>query len=139
VRDVFELTLAVRLFAAVPESELAELRWHLGLADQPGRLTLVADFPVVEEDDDGGLIAESRPYPLLDSAGELSALPDGGWSVTAHRSVRPDEFEPLGRLLVALAERTGVPGPAVVGQLRSPDSALAVPLVVRRGGVDWPS
>ncbi|GAA2740389.1 hypothetical protein [Kitasatospora cinereorecta] len=136
--DALELTLSVRLAEGLPDGELAELRWHLGLGEQPEHLVLVTAFPEVEEDDDGGLIAENRPRPLLDSTGDLAALPGDGWTLTAHRTVHPAEFEPLGRLLVALAERTGITGPVVIGQLRSPRSTLAEPLLVRGGTVGWP-
>ncbi|MFG2818473.1 hypothetical protein ACGFX4_03500 [Kitasatospora sp. NPDC048365] len=118
--DAYELTLSVRLPATTPEHRLAALRGHLG---DPGSLATLDAAP-------------SSPA-LLDCAGELTEVPDG-WVLTAHRSVRAEEFGPLGELLAELAGLTGIEGPVVLGQLRSPASEVAEPLLTRRGTVVWP-
>ncbi|GAA4879134.1 hypothetical protein [Kitasatospora terrestris] len=123
--DAYELTLSVRLPATTPGHRLAALRGHLGDPGSPATPDAAPPSP-------------APPSPaLLDCAGELTEAPDG-WVLTAHRSVRAEEFGPLGELLAELAGLTGIEGPVVLGQLRSPASQVAEPLLTRRGAVVWP-
>ncbi|WP_051814512.1 hypothetical protein [Kitasatospora sp. MBT63] len=118
--DTYELTLSIRLPGTLRDGELAELRGCLGLAEA-----------LEVEEPHGG------PPALLADRGALTPAADG-WAMTAHRDVGAGEFDALGGLLCRLAELTGIPGPVVVGQLRSLESTLAGPVVVRRGAVEWP-
>ncbi|MEV5576703.1 hypothetical protein AB0L06_42320 [Spirillospora sp. NPDC052269] len=44
--DLYELLLTAELPADLPETELAELRWHLGTAPEPTGFTIVTTHPI---------------------------------------------------------------------------------------------
>jgi hypothetical protein len=46
VADLYELLITAELPADLPEAELAELRWHLGLGPEPAQFTIVTDYPI---------------------------------------------------------------------------------------------
>ncbi|MFD3327400.1 hypothetical protein [Streptomyces sp. NPDC058701] len=117
--DIHELTVAVDLRDEISATELAELRWHLGIGPRPERLSIVTEFPVVVVDDSGAPVVEDDPRPLLAGNGAAarvggvlgSALeprtdpPRRGWALTCRQEVHPDEFEEVGELLGWLAAR----------------------------------
>lgn len=156
--DMYELLLALDLRDELSEEELAELRWHLGLGAQPGTLRIVTSFPFVEVDDDGELVVEDHPQPLLGGRGEawkvegelVSALlrrehtACGGWVLTSRQEIHPDRFDLTGELLGWLATRAGdrhrhADGSVELGSTRFHESLRTEPLVVRDGVVIWPS
>ncbi|MGW7069310.1 hypothetical protein ACWGII_14880 [Streptomyces sp. NPDC054855] len=152
--DIYELTMALDLRDDLSEGEVAELRWHLGLGPRPTALTVVREFPVVVEDARGELVTEDDPAPLLGChdtalkvAGALTSvlLPrEGGWALTARQEIHPDAFDRVGELLTWLAARAEghharLDGSVRVGWTRFYEQDEPRPLVVRDGGVDWPS
>ncbi|MFH8484159.1 hypothetical protein [Streptomyces longisporoflavus] len=152
--DIYELSIALDLRDDLSEGEIADLRWHLGQGPRPATLSVVREFPVVVEDDRGELVTEDSPAPLLgchDTAlkagGALTSvlLPrKGGWALTARQEAHPDDFDRVGELLVWLAARAEghharFDGSVRVGWTRFYEEDEPRPLVVRDGGVGWPS
>ncbi|MFD3809063.1 hypothetical protein ACFWSF_37380 [Streptomyces sp. NPDC058611] len=74
--DIHELTAAVDLRDEISATEVAELRWHLGIGPRPERLSIITEFPVVVVDDSGVPVVEDDPRPLL--AGNGAAARVGG-------------------------------------------------------------
>ena len=143
--DLYEFTMAVDLRDDLPNSELAELRWHLGLGPQPRQLTAV---PVVDD----------MPCQLLDGRGPAcrvggalfstlvsrEEISRGGWALTTRQEVHPDDFDDIGRLLVWLAARVHdthveYDGSVRLGFVRFLEDDRAHPLKVRDGEVGWPA
>lgn len=139
--------------------EVAELRWHVGLADgavpEAGGRRIVAAFPVVVVDDLGVPTVLDDPHPVLggpdgialriggESATGLAPIAGGGWALTVRRELHPDQFDEVGELLVWLAARvedahTGPDGSVVLGRLRFIEDTEARPLAFRDGRVQWP-
>ncbi|WP_433479244.1 hypothetical protein ACQPZP_20750 [Spirillospora sp. CA-142024] len=76
--DLYELLLTAELPTDLPDEELTELRWHLGLAPEPKKFTIVTDYPMVYVgDDDPGRDSaddwETQPDPLLARRGPADA------------------------------------------------------------------
>ncbi|WP_171171517.1 hypothetical protein [Streptomyces sp. I05A-00742] len=156
--DIFELMLTLDLRDELSEDELAELRWHLGLGPQPEVLRIVTDFSFVVEDDQGELVVEDHPEPLLSRHGEASKV-DGAlvsvllrkqdtrrdaWALTSRQEIHPDDFERTGELLTWLANKAGdfhrrPDGSVDLGWIRFHEERRPEPLVVRDGVVIWPS
>ncbi|MFJ8038922.1 hypothetical protein ACIRBX_00225 [Kitasatospora sp. NPDC096147] len=157
--DIYELTLALDL-DELSEEELAELRWHLGLGPRPETLRIVTEFPNAYHDDDGHLVIEDEPRPLLAGHGEAFKIDGalvsvllrrerttwfGVWALTSRQEIHPDDFDLTGRLLGWLATKAGdsrrntVGGADIVdlGSIRFYESRRPVPLVVRDGVVIW--
>ncbi|MFJ7906774.1 hypothetical protein [Kitasatospora sp. NPDC096204] len=137
--------------------ELAELRWHLGLGHKPEVLRIVPEFPLGYIDDDGELVIEDRPQPLLGGHGEpwkidgalVSILlrrertRGGAWGLTSRQEIHPDQFDITGELLCWLAAKAGMghrklDGSILLGYTRFYEEHRLVPLVVRNGVVIWP-
>ena len=156
--DIFELLLTLDLRDELSDDELAELQWHLGLGPKPEVLRIVTEFPFVEEGEDGELLVEDDPQPLLGYHGEgfkvggalVSVLlrrertPFGVWALTSRQEIHPDEFELTGKLLSWLASKVGdchrrYDGSVDLGWTRFYESTDMKPLVVRDGMVMWPS
>ncbi|WP_395297157.1 hypothetical protein ACF9IK_29775 [Kitasatospora hibisci] len=156
--DIFELMLTLDLRDELSEEELAELRWHLGLCPKPEILRIVTEFPFVNETDDGELVVEDHPQPLLGHHGEAfkvgGALVSillrrertwcGVWALTSRQEIHPDQFDLTGELLSWLATKAGdchrrFDGSVDLGWTRFYESRQAEPLVVRDGVVIWPS
>ncbi|GAA3147981.1 hypothetical protein ACFQ0X_05970 [Streptomyces rectiviolaceus] len=152
--DMYEFSMAMDLRDDISEEEIAELRWHLGLGPQPVRLTVVREFPVVMEDDQGELVTEDVPVPLLgchDTAlkvgGALTSVllrRKVGWALTARQEIHPDDFDRVGELLTWLAAKAcghheRFDGSVRVGWFRFYEEEQLHPLAVRDGGVEWPS
>ncbi|WP_285543617.1 hypothetical protein [Streptomyces lavendulae] len=156
--DIFELMLTLDLRDELSEDELAELRWHLGLGPKPDILHIVTEFPFVDEDDDGELIVENDPQPLLGCHGEAFKVDGalvsvlvrrehtwcGAWALTSRQEIHPDQFDLTGTLLRWLATKAGdrhrrFDGSVDLGWTRLYEARQAEPLVVREGAVIWPS
>ncbi|TGA84536.1 hypothetical protein [Streptomyces sp. MZ04] len=154
--DIYEISMAIDLRDDISEAEIAELRWHLGLGPQPKRLTIVRAFPVVVEDDQGELVTEDDPQPLLGHQGaawkvggalaSVLVRRDTGWALTARQEFHPDDCDRLGELLTWLAGKAGDhhqrhdgSGPAgvLVGWTRFYEEERPEPLMVRDGKVAW--
>lgn len=151
--DVHDLLLVLDLRAGLPEGEIEEIRWHLGLGSQPGRLTAVTDFDEVVLDDDGApvqdqtgrILVESVPRPLLAErgatwrtggalSGQLEPRDDGGWALLSRQELHPDDFERVDRLLAWLAARARPGGTPFAGYLRHlEDAAIGETLSVVDG------
>ncbi|MFD9379755.1 hypothetical protein ACFWBH_30265 [Streptomyces sp. NPDC059999] len=72
--DIHELLIVVDLRDEISETELAELSWHVGTGPQPGRLSIVTEFPIVIVDDSGSPMIEDGPHPLLAGQGAASRV-----------------------------------------------------------------
>ncbi|MDH6111215.1 hypothetical protein P3T36_003239 [Kitasatospora sp. MAP12-15] len=155
--DIYELSLAVDLRDDLSDAELAELRWHLGLAPRPDSLSIVRAFPFVVGNDLGELVTEDDPAPLLGQHGEARKVAGaltsvllrreesrhGGWALTARQEAHPDDFDRLGELLSWLATKTvqhheRLDGSVELGWIRFYESDQPNPLTVRDAGVSWP-
>lgn len=146
--------MALDLCEGIPDEEVAELRWHLGLGDRPEALRIVAAFPDVAEDDDGELVVIDRPEPLLavrggawKIRGALVSLLEqgrhGAWALTVRQEIHPDDFERIGELLRWLAGRLenrhrGANAEVHLGWTRFFEADRFEPLVARDGEVLWP-
>ncbi|MET8754531.1 hypothetical protein ABZW32_31215 [Streptomyces sp. NPDC004667] len=156
--DVYELMLALDLRADLPEPELAELRWHLGLGPEPEALRIVTEFPWVVEDEEGRPVVENHPEPLLAQRGEAYAIGGalvslllpregtgrGAWALTSRQEIHPDGFERTGELLAWLATTAADAhrrhdGGVDLGWTRFHEERPPTPLTVRDGVVVWPS
>jgi hypothetical protein len=119
VADLHEVLITAELPADLPEAELAELRWHLGLGPEPEELTIVTDcFPLVTVDEDGESLPEDQwdadTYPLLAERGPADARVGGvlfselayredpsdpGWALSARQVLHSDDLTLLTQLL----------------------------------------
>jgi hypothetical protein len=74
--DIHEVMLAMDLRGDLPESELAELRWHLGLGPRPGHIT--AQTIVVNEVLD---LLHDDQQPVRDEHGDwvIKEFPEAAW------------------------------------------------------------
>ncbi|MFG2905071.1 hypothetical protein ACGF13_08410 [Kitasatospora sp. NPDC048286] len=155
--DIFELMLTLDLRDELSEEELAELRWHLGLGPKPEVLRIVPKFPLGYIDDDGELVIEDRPQPLLGGHGEPRKIDGalfsillrrertwgGGWGLTSRQEIHPDQFDLTGELLCWLAAKADcgqrkLNGSILLGYTRFYEEHRLRPLVVRDGVVIWP-
>ncbi|MFI8879767.1 hypothetical protein [Streptomyces sp. NPDC055243] len=151
--DIYELSMALDLRDDVSEEEIAELRWHLGLGSRPVGPTIVREFPVVVEDDQGELVTEDDPVPLLGRheaalkvGGALTSVllrREDGWALTARQEIHPDDFDRVDELLTWLATKAGdhhgrFDGSVHIGWIRFYETEEPDPLTVRNGGVAWP-
>ena len=156
--DIHELMLTLDLRDELSEDELAELRWHFGLGPKPEILRIVTEFPFWDVDDDGELVVEDHPQPLLGGHGEAfevegalvsvlllrEEIRGGAWALTSRQEIHPDQFDLIGELLSWLATKADdrhrrFDGSADLGWTRFHESRQAEPLVVRDGVVIWPS
>ena len=123
--DVHDLLLVLDLRPGLPDHELDEIRWHLGIGPQPEQLTAVTDFDEVVLDDNGApaqdetgrILVESVPRPLLAQhgatwrtggalTGHLEPRDNGGWALLSRQELHPDDFDRVDQLLAWLASRT---------------------------------
>ncbi|MDH6705647.1 hypothetical protein P3T27_002369 [Kitasatospora sp. MAA19] len=154
--DIFELTLTLDLRDELSEDDLVELRWHLGLGPEPEALRIVTTFPYWGEDDDGELVIDNHPQPLLGRHGEAHKVSGalvsafhrredtwcGVWALTSRQEIHPDEFGDTGKLLSWLADKADdrhrqLDGSVRLGWIRFYESDQVEPLVVRDGVVVW--
>ncbi|NED14578.1 hypothetical protein [Streptomyces sp. SID9124] len=151
--DIYELFMALDLREGIPDEEVAELRWHLGLGDRPEGLRTVAAFPDVAEDGDGEVV-EDRPEPLMAGRGRawkiggalvslLEQAPGKAWALTVRQELHPDDFDLTGELLRWLAGQVddrhcGADGAVHLGWTRFFEADRFESLVVREGEVLWP-
>ncbi|SFT12250.1 hypothetical protein SAMN05444716_1085 [Streptomyces harbinensis] len=157
VADIYELMLTVDLRDDVPDDELDELRWHLGLGSQPEDLRIVKEFPHAVEGEHGELVVENHPVPLLGCHGAATKLTGalvsvlarsgcgrgGGWVLTSRQEFHPDEAEGLGELLSWIAGKASdyqrePDGNIQLGWTRFYEEQQPEPLMVRDGVVGWP-
>ncbi|TDD74307.1 hypothetical protein [Actinomadura rubrisoli] len=125
--DLYEVLVTADLPDDVSASEVAELRWHLGLGPQPTRLTIVTDYDEVvigddgdpQQDGHGNWVFESRPYPVLAERGpaariggvlfsELVRREGGvrpGWALTSRQEIHAEAFQHPTVLLQWLSTR----------------------------------
>lgn len=155
--DIYELYIALNLPGNLSDEEVAELRWHLGLAAEPETHRIVAVFPDAREDASGEYVIADHPEPLLSGHGGawkiggalVSVLerPEhdrhGTWALTARQEIHPDEFDLTGELLGWLASKAddrhrSATGAVHLGWTRFCESERFQPLVVRDGEVLWP-
>ncbi|MFG2087545.1 hypothetical protein [Spirillospora sp. NPDC048824] len=128
--DLYEVLIAAELRGDLPEAEIAELRWHLGLGPQPEELAIVTAWYPITVDEHGDQLPEDQwkydMYPLLAERGpadgrvggvafsELARREDAGatsWALTSRQVLHPDELDLLGPLLQWLQEQaTGYRG-----------------------------
>lgn len=150
--------LTLDLCDELSDDELAELQWHLGLGPKPDILRIVTEFPFVNMDDDGQLLVEDHPQPLLGDQGESFRVDGalvsvllrrertrfGTWALTSRQEIHPDGFDLTGKLLSWLATKAGdrhrrPDGSVELGWTRFYESDEREPLVVRNGLVMWPA
>ncbi|SUA44979.1 Uncharacterised protein [Nocardia africana] len=97
VNAYYHMQLSVRLTAEMTETEIAELRWYLGLGSQPPRYVDLADSV--------DLVPRFRAHhpdsPVLFV--DLTALDDGGWLLSAWQEPAPEDVDRLEPLFVWLA------------------------------------
>jgi hypothetical protein len=123
--DLFEVLLVAELPGGLPEAELAELRWHLGLGPEPEQFTIVTDaLPMLTVDDDGEPLPEDQwtveHLPLLADRGAADARiggvlfsdlarregrQDANWAMTSRQVLHPDDHDLLAQLLGWLQQR----------------------------------
>ncbi|GAA2121873.1 hypothetical protein [Actinomadura napierensis] len=113
--DIYDFFLAINL-RGLPDAEVAELRWHLGLGPQPEDLTIPIDFSEVVVDDDGEPAVVLTPEPQLAQRGPgwkiggalfaaLEPRENGGWALTARQELHPDYYDHVDPLLEWLGAR----------------------------------
>lgn len=115
--DAYELLINADLPDDLSETELAELRWHLGLGPEPPECTIVTEFPQEFFDEHGepatyepgaaGSWVEEK-VPALAERGSawriggalFAALerrddsePRPGWALTCRQELHPDGFD----------------------------------------------
>ncbi|MFI6930402.1 hypothetical protein [Streptomyces sp. NPDC050287] len=155
--DTYEIYIVLNLREGLPDEELAELRWHLGLGPKPEILRIVSEFPVVAFDDAGEPLIENHPAPLLGQHGDAwkvnGALTsvlvrpegptNGAWALTVRQEIHPDQFDSVAELLTWLStkaeDRHCLKAETVhLGWIKFHESDEFEPLVVRDGEVGWP-
>ncbi|QGV79471.1 hypothetical protein [Streptomyces ficellus] len=144
--DIHELTLALDLRDELPDAEVAELLWHLGLGARPETPVIVPSFGYEDEDDPAPLLADHGAAHKVGGAltSALVRRPADGWALASRQEIHPDQFDEVGALLTWLAaratDRHARPGDGVhLGWIRFYDSDRPEPLVARDGTVEWPS
>lgn len=115
--DAYELLINADLPDDLSESELAELRWHLGLGPEPPECTIVTEFPHEFVDEQGEpaayepgaagswvevkvpALAQRGPAWRIGGAA-FAALescdgtePHSGWALTCRQALHPDDFD----------------------------------------------
>jgi hypothetical protein len=129
--DLHEVLITAELPADLPEVEMAELRWHLGLGPQPEDLSIVTDgLSLVTVDEDGEPLPEDQweidAYPLLAERGPADWRVGGvvfselarreepaatGWALSSRQVLHSDDLTLLAQLLRWLQARaTGLRG-----------------------------
>lgn len=123
--DLHEVLIVAELPADLPEADLAELRWHLGLGPEPERQTIVTDcLPLITFDENGEPLPEDRwevdTFPLLAERGPADAKVGGvcfsdlvqrenpsdpGWALSARQVLHSDDLTLLTQLLRWLQAR----------------------------------
>ncbi|MDL4819053.1 hypothetical protein [Actinomadura opuntiae] len=126
--DIYDFFLAINL-RELPDAEVAELRWHLGLGPQPEDLTIPIDFSEVIVGADGEPAVVQTPEAQLAQRGPawriggalFSALErreNGGWALTARQELHPDYYDHVDPLLEWLGARADYEHTAYVGYER---------------------
>jgi hypothetical protein len=130
--DVFEVLVKLNLRADVPADELAELRWHLGLLEQPDALPLTGGF------DHDPVFAARGPAWKVGGVliGELIER-EAGWALTVLQEVHPDEFPAMHALLTGIARHSDQIGFA--GFVRFYENDLPEPFTVSGGQLALPA
>ncbi|MEO3782737.1 hypothetical protein ABGB12_05380 [Actinocorallia sp. B10E7] len=123
--DLHEVLITAELPADLPETEIAELRWHLGLGAKPTEFNIVADcLPLVTTDEDGEPLPKDEweidAYPLLAERGPADPRIGGvvfselirreepagsGWALSSRQVFHSDDLPLLTQLLRWLQER----------------------------------
>ncbi|MFC4114420.1 hypothetical protein [Nonomuraea zeae] len=130
--DIHELMVAMDLRGDLPETELAELRWHLGLGPRPEHITeqtiivnevldLLDDEQVPARDESGNWVIKEFPRPAWEDGSPYAAtkIPgagcsilvraddhgDGRWALTCRWEIHPDGHAEVAGLLGWLAAR----------------------------------
>lgn len=122
--DLYEVLITAELRGDLPEAEVGELRWHLGLGPQPDHLAVVTAWPPVTVDEHGDELPQDQwefdTHPLLAERGpadrrvggvafsEMARRDDegaGSWALTSRQVLHPDDLDLLGPLLGWLQER----------------------------------
>ncbi|OKI46767.1 hypothetical protein [Micromonospora sp. CB01531] len=166
--DTRELMVAIDLRDDLSDDEVSELRWHLGLAPQPRELPIWSTLsPVARamyEDEDGNLVVDDEPHPILDGRGAGHHIPgtlfselvrrDGagqvGWALAVRQEMHPDDEWDIEALLLWLVAHADLPcGACTAGNCPAgceffagyrrfyEDPRLESHLVIKGGEVGW--
>ncbi|GAA3230467.1 hypothetical protein [Nonomuraea helvata] len=130
--DIHELMLAMDLRGDLSETELGELRWHLGLGSRPEHITeetivvnevldLLPEEQKPVRDEHGDWVIKESPQPAWDDGSPYAAskIPgagysilvraddhDGGrWALTCRWEVHPDGHAEVAELMDRLVAR----------------------------------
>ncbi|MGW0806020.1 hypothetical protein [Nonomuraea sp. NPDC002799] len=130
--DIHELMVAMDLRGDLSETELAELRWHLGLGSRPEHITeetivvnevldLLDDEQKPVRDEKGDWVIKDFPQPAWDGGSPYAAskIPGAGcsilvraddhdderWALTCRWEIHPDGHAVLARLIGWLVAR----------------------------------
>jgi hypothetical protein len=140
--DAYELVLSVDL-RALPDDDLAELRWHVGGGALPAVFPSGYDgwaerFPVGDPADPDCVWEVADPVPLFAARGvawkvggvllgDLVERGDGGFALSVRQEFHPDQLGSVQPVLTWLGRWTLVPP---FGYVRWYSSTVIEPLVV---------
>jgi hypothetical protein len=150
--DMHELLVTLTLSPAIPDDELAELRWHLGRAERPAAYPLVGDaerpaYPLGDPEDPD-CEWDTDPEPLFAHHGAAWKLPgatvaeltdrDGkpGWALTVRQEVHPEDFAAVRALLSRVARHAE--GVGFAGFVRGYEDDAVQPLLLAGGRLELP-
>lgn len=104
VADIHELMVTMDLRGDLPETELAELRWHLGLGSRPEHITektivvnevldLLPDEQEPVQDENGHWVIKEFPQPAREDGSPYAAskIPGAGCSILVRADDHADE------------------------------------------------
>ncbi|HTJ39107.1 MAG TPA: hypothetical protein VL738_38265 [Dactylosporangium sp.] len=151
--DMYELLVTLTLSPAIPDDELAELRWHLGQGPKPDALPLTGGAPgpafPLGDPEDPDSEWDTDPEPMFAHRGAGWKLPgalvadlverDGrpGWALTLRQEIHPDEFPAIRALLRRVARHGESIGFA--GFVRFYEDHAVQPLLAEPGRIELPA
>jgi hypothetical protein len=117
--DLYEVLITAELTADLPEADVTELRWHLGIGGKPEALSIVTSGgDVVTMNEDGEPLPRDQWWaefsPLLDQRGPADGriggvafaelvrregTGDDAWALTSRQVRHADELDGLSELL----------------------------------------
>ncbi|MEU6118406.1 hypothetical protein ABZ840_28140 [Streptomyces sp. NPDC047117] len=109
--DLYAVDLALDLRASVPDTLLADLRWHL----DPGDREVDGMFPVLAERGPAVRIGGVLIGELVQKPGGYGQEP-GGWALTVRQEIHAEVLPEFEALVERLAPHSRTVG--VVGQVR---------------------
>ncbi|GAA3736285.1 hypothetical protein GCM10022225_18740 [Plantactinospora mayteni] len=116
--DIREFLVSMNLSGDLSDTEIAELRWHLGLGPQPEEFTIITDFTNTDIDEDGNPVTINEPYPVWGRepyparriGGVVFSLLvheetewGGRWALTCRWEIHPEQHEIVAKLFDWLA------------------------------------